>query len=158
MNENLIQSKTLAQAFFAAHTILGKASMILSPLLFLVSELIHPVSQTETVKELESVVSNSSAWFTAHILALFAIALLPFAVLNLMNYIHGKSSVAGYIGVISTFLGIVGVTGLTAFDLMVWQMGSNGASEEMINLYDKLTQTAGFSIPFLNIGPLFLAG
>ena len=39
---------------------------------------------------------------------------------------------------------------------MVWQIGINPNQEVMVNLYDQITQSLGFSLPFLIIGPLLL--
>lgn len=145
-----------SKSFFSINKNLGKASMIITPLFFFLSEIIHPRSETETVKELMSVANNYWVWYFAHIFALIAIIFLPFAILNLINYIDNKNISTYYIGCILSFIGIVGVSGYTAFDLIVWQIGINPNQEAMINLYEQITQSLGFSIPFLIIGPLLL--
>nr|HPM00314.1 hypothetical protein [Bacillota bacterium] len=63
-------------------------SLIGSPLFFLISELLHPVTQDEAVKELQSVASNHTQWYLAHMAALFAIILLPYAIQGLLVLIE----------------------------------------------------------------------
>lgn len=135
---------------------IGGIALIGSPLLFLISELIHPVTQTDTAKELASIAVHYNQWYLAHILALGAITLLPFAILTILNILDKRSLKLSYIGAVLSSVGIVAVSGLTAFDLVVWQMGANGATEGMIQLFDRITQSPGFSLPFLSIGPLAL--
>lgn len=142
--------------FFSRNKLLGKISLIITPLFFFLSEVIHPRSETDTIKELMSVANNYSVWFFAHIFALIAIIFIPFAILSLFNYINNKNMTLGYIGCIFSFIGIVGVSGYTAFDLIVWQLGVNPNQEAMVSLYNQITNTLGFSIPFLMAGPLSL--
>lgn len=138
------------------YSIIGRIALIGSPLLFLLSELLHPVTQTETALELASVAANYDKWYIAHILALGAIILLPFAVLFLLYMLREHNLVINYVGTSLSLIGIVAVSGLTSFDLIVWQMGKGGPTDAMVKLFDQITQSLGFSIPFLTIGPLLL--
>lgn len=135
---------------------LGGFALIGSPLLFLTSELLHPVTQADTAKELASVAINHNQWYLAHLLALGAIVLLPFAILTILNILDRRCLKLSCTGAVLSTIGIIAVSGLTSFDLVVWQMGINGASDEMVKLYDRITGSPGFSIPFLSIGPLAL--
>lgn len=131
-------------------------ALIGSPLMFLISEIIHPVSQSETAKELASVASNHSRWYFAHIAALFAIILLPYAIQGLLALLGGYRFVLSRAAAGISSIGIIAVSGLLAFDLITWVMAVNGSREEMIRLYDAITFSSGFSLPFLIIGPLIL--
>ncbi|HPW40830.1 MAG TPA: hypothetical protein PLW98_04900 [Bacillota bacterium] len=131
-------------------------SLIGSPLFFLISELLHPVTQDEAVKELQSVASNHTQWYLAHMAALFAIILLPYAIQGLLVLIGEHSLILSRTAAGLISVGTVAVSGLLAFDLITWVMAINGSREEMIRLYDAITQSPGFSLPFLVIGPLIL--
>ena len=131
-------------------------ALIGAPLLFLLSEIVHPESQTETIKELANVSEHMTQWFAAHLLVLGAIIMLPFAVQGLLDLLDGRFYTLGHIAAGLTSTGIIGVTGLLAFDLITWQMVANGPNEEMVRLYDRIAQSPGFSLPFLTIGPLML--
>jgi hypothetical protein len=131
-------------------------SLIGSPLYFLISELLHPVTQSEAAKELQSVASNHIQWYLAHMAALFAIILLPYAIQGLLALLGERSLILSRTAAGLISVGTVAVSGLLAFDLITWVMAVNGSREEMIRLYDAITQSPGFSLPFLIIGPLML--
>ncbi len=143
-------------SFIKKNKSIGKVSLIMAPLFFFLSEIFHPRSETDTVKELMAVANNYTVWYFAHIFALIAIVFLPFVLLNLMHYIDNRNISIGHMGYIFSIIGVIGVSGYTAFDLMVWQIGINPNQEIMVNLYDQITQSLGFSLPFLIIGPLLL--
>lgn len=131
-------------------------ALIGSPLLFLISEIIHPETQIEAAKELSSVASNHTQWYIAHMAALFAIILLPYAIQGLLALLGEHCIILSHAaaGIIS--IGTIAISGLLAFDLITWVMAVNGSKEEMIRLYEAITQSPGFSLPFLIIGPLTL--
>lgn len=131
-------------------------ALIGAPLMFLISEIIHPVSQSETAKELASVSSNHSQWYFAHIAALLAIIFLPYAIQGLLELLGGYRFILSRAAAALISIGIIAVSGLLAFDLITWVMAVSGSREGMIRLYDAITQSSGFSLPFLIIGPLIL--
>jgi hypothetical protein len=131
-------------------------ALIGSPLLFMISEIIHPETQSEAVKELASAAANHEQWYIAHLAALFAIILLPFAIQGLMALLGEYSYVLSRVAAALISVGTVAVSGLLAFDLITWVMAENGSREEMIRLYMAITQSSGFALPFLIIGPLTL--
>jgi hypothetical protein len=131
-------------------------ALIGAPLLFLISEIIHPETQAEAAKELASVASNYTQWYIAHLAALFAIILLPFAIQGLLALLDGYGYVLSRVAAALISVGTVAVSGLLAFDLITWVMAENGSREEMIGLYEAITKSSGFSLPFLIIGPLTL--
>lgn len=142
--------------FLNKNKYIGRASLIVTPLFFFLSEIFHPRSETDTVKELMAVAENYTEWYMAHLFALIAIVFIPFAVLNLMRYIDNRNIAIGHMGYVFSILGVIGVSGYTAFDLIVWQIGIHPNQEVMVSLYDQITQSLGFSLPFLMVGPLFL--
>lgn len=129
-------------------------ALVIAPLLFLASELIHPITQTTTEAELASVAANYQRWYFAHILVLGAIILLPFALMGLYKITKRYAEGLSYFALALSLVGVIAVSGLTAFDLIVWQIGSQGPTAEMVMLYDRITQTLGFSLIFLTVGPL----
>lgn len=135
---------------------IGGVALIGAPLLFLLSEISHPASQVETAMELLSVACHMNQWYVAHILALGAILLLPFAVQGLLDLLGGRYCVLSHIAAGLASVGVTAVSGMLAFDLVTWQMAAGGPNAEMIGLYDRVTGSLGFSLPFLTIGPLAL--
>lgn len=131
-------------------------AMIGSPLLFMLSEIFHPVTQTEAAKELSSVASHFTQWYIAHLLALGAIILLPYAVQGLLSLLDGSCYILSHVAAGLSSIGVVAISGLLAFDLVTWQMAAGGSREEMVRLYEQVTGSLGFSLPFLTAGPLTL--
>lgn len=131
-------------------------ALIGSPLLFLISEIIHPETQNEAAKELASVASNHTQWYIAHMAALFAIILLPYAIQGLLALLGEHSFTLSHAAAALISVGTVAVSGLLTFDVITWVMAVNGSRGEMIRLYESITQSPSFSLPFRIIGPLTL--
>jgi len=92
----------------------------------------------------------------AHMAALVAFVLLPFAIQGLLAPLDGYRFVLSRAAAALIYVGTVAVSCLLAFDLITWIMAVSDERGEMIKLYEAITQTPSFSLPFLIIGPLTL--
>lgn len=137
---------------------LGKASMILVPLSFSLSELFHPITMETPAEELASAGQYATRWLVAHLFALVALSLLPFLALRLCDYIRVKYQTFAVSACALALVGTVLTSGLLAFDFVILGMSANDAADAMVALYVGLNESI-FGILFLRMGPLvFLLG
>lgn len=137
---------------------LGKASMILVPLCFSLSELFHPITLATPVEEIQSAGQYATRWLVAHLLALVALLLIPFLVMKLCDYVEEKYRKLATPACVLAIMGTVLTTGLLVFDFVILDMSASGALDAMVALYVRLNESI-FGILFLKIGPLvFLLG
>jgi hypothetical protein len=137
---------------------MGRISIIAVPLFFALSELIHPITQNTILEEIKSAKDNSLSWIISHVLALIAIIFLPFLVQKLICFIDEKNIKSSIFGIVLSYIGIIGVTGLLAYDFILWDAWRVG-SDEIVGKYLEILNTSAFGILFLLSGPvLFLIG
>lgn len=142
----------------AINKTLGRISLIAVPLFFSLSELVHPITQDTILKEIRSAKNNSLSWLIAHALALLAIIFLPFLVQKLLCFIDDKKLKSSILGAALSYMGIIGVTGLLAYDFILWDAWKAG-SDEIVGNYLEILNTSAFGFIFLFLGPvLFLLG
>jgi hypothetical protein len=126
------------------------ACMVIAPLLVLVSEVIHPAEKSSSREQLAVIARHLDRWYAAHLIALVAIALLVPAVLGLMHMLRERQVAWGHVGGGLALLGLLAVTGIVAVEGFVgWQAAAGGDRAQMVALFDRLTGTAGFVIPFI---------
>jgi hypothetical protein len=56
--------------------IVAGACMVVAPIVLLVAMVIHPASDMDEATQVATIADNLDAWYTAHLLALVAIALM----------------------------------------------------------------------------------
>jgi hypothetical protein len=89
------------------------ACLIAAPLVFVVSESIHPDDKTNATDEVRVVASGLDRWYTAHALEIVGLALMVGAVLGLAHLLHERSPGAAVTGGALALVGIV--VGAAAF-------------------------------------------
>jgi hypothetical protein len=135
------------------------ACMVVAPLLVLVSEVIHPAEKSNTRDQLAVIAGHLDRWYVAHLIAIVAIALAVPAVLGLMHMLRERQVAWGHLGGGLALLGLLAITGLVAVEGFVgWQAAAGGDRAQMVALFDRLTNTAGFVIPFIVVAYGFMLG
>jgi hypothetical protein len=148
----------LSDAHHFRKTIAGFC-MVLAPLLVLVSEVIHPAEKSNSGDQLAVIAGHLDRWYVAHLIAIVAIALLVPAVLGLMHMLREREVAWGHLGGGLAMLGLLAITGIVAIEGFVgWQAAAGGDRAQMVALFDRLTGTAGFVIPFMVVAFGFMLG
>ncbi|MFN2616618.1 MAG: hypothetical protein ABR581_05770 [Thermoleophilaceae bacterium] len=133
--------------------------MVAAPLLLLVSEVLHPAEKTDTRDQLAVITGHLDRWYAAHLIAIVAIALLVPAVLGLMHMLREREVALGHLGGGLAMLGLLAITGIVAIEGFVgWQAAAGGDRAQMVALFERLTGTAGFVVPFLVVAFGFMLG
>jgi hypothetical protein len=133
--------------------------MMLAPLLILVSEVIHPAEKSNSRDQLAVIAGHLDRWYAAHLIALVAIALTVPAVLGLMHMLRERQVAWGHLGGALAMLGLLAITGIVAVEGFVgWQAAAAGDRGQMVALFDRLTGTAGFVVPFMVVAFGFMLG
>lgn len=137
---------------------LGRVALIAVPLFFVLSELIHPITQDTILGEIQSANNNDLRWVVSHVLALIAIIFLPFMAQKLICYIDDRKVKSSIFGLAISYIGIIGVVGLVAYDftlLDAWKVGD----DSIIADYLGILNNSVYGKIFLIIGPIiFLFG
>ncbi len=120
---------------------IGIISSLLVPLFFFLSELFHPITMDTPAKEIISAQQNSAKWLIAHIFALFALILMPFLVVRLLDFINDNKKKIVIVPYIMAIIGTILTTGLLTFDFFVYVMGKIGTKEDIIQMYDLLNNS-----------------
>ncbi|WP_105614743.1 hypothetical protein [Vallitalea okinawensis] len=137
---------------------LGRIALIVVPLFFALSELTHPITQDTILGEINSAKDNSLKWLISHLFVLVAIIFLPFLINKLISYIDEKKIKTTILGVFLSYAGIIGVTGLLAYDFILWDAWKVG-NNEVIGEFLEILNSSTFGILFLSYGPiLFILG
>lgn len=137
---------------------IGRVALIAVPLFFALSELVHPITQDTILGEIQSAKVNDLRWIVSHILALIAIVFLPFLAQKLICYIGDKKVTPSLIGLVLSYIGIMGIVGLLTYDFLLWDAWKVGNDFVIANYLNILNHSAYGAI-FLIIGPvLFLSG
>lgn len=137
---------------------LGRIALIVVPLFFALSELIHPVTKDTVIGEIDSAKNNSLEWLISHVFALIAIIFLPFIVQKLISFIDERKVKSSLLGICFSYFGIIGVTGILVYDFMLWDAWRVG-NNEIIGNYLEILNYSVFGHLFLLLGPiLFLVG
>jgi hypothetical protein len=132
---------------------LGRISIIVVPLFFALSELVHPITQDTILGEIQSAKDNDIRWLIAHALALIAIVFLPFLAQKLICYIDDKKVKSSILGLALSYIGIIGVTGLLIYDFILWDAWKVG-NDEIVAKYLDILYNSVYGKLFLLIGPI----
>jgi hypothetical protein len=83
------------------------ACLIAAPLVFVVSESIHPDDKTNATDEVAVIAGGLDRWYTAHALEIVGIALMVGAVLGLAHLLHERSPGYAVVGGGLALIGLV---------------------------------------------------
>lgn len=143
----------------------GAVCLVLSPVLLLLSALVHPVGRSDYGEQLEVIAGGLNRWYFGHLIFLVGLGLLIPAVLTLKRLARERAGSLGTAGSILAVVGILAFTGFIAIDGFVfWAMADPDLDRAaMVALYEQLEEGAGIFLPFpftsmaLNLGLLLLA-
>lgn len=124
--------------------------MALAPLVLLVGMVVHPERKSDVSAQLAIAADNLNAWYVSHLLVLIALVLAVPVVLGFMHMLREREVALGHLGGALGLIGILAVVGVVAMDGFVgWQASVAEANRgEMVALYERLTETAGVTVPF----------
>lgn len=140
------------------------ASMVLAPLMLLISAILQPALKSNDAAQLLVITGDLDGWFASQAFALAAVALTVPAVLGLMHMLRERQWVAGTVGGALGLLGLLAVTGTIAINLVAWEMMRFGIPiPATAAVLEDAKNTAGMQIPFiilpfaLSVGMVVLA-
>lgn len=134
-------------------------SMVLAPLLLLVSAIIQPSLKDSTLAQLAVISENLDAWFIASAVGLAALALIVPAILGLMHMLRERQAAAGMIGGALALVGVLAAVGTIALNLVQWELMRFGVPiPEATAVITDLRNVAGIEIPFLILPFAFALG
>jgi hypothetical protein len=144
---------------------LAGVSLILAPLLLLLSELVNPSAEGEAGLLLVEAAGNSVGYYLDGLLGLAASILLVPAFLGIMHLLRGRGAVLGHVGGALAVVGAVGLAIASALAFVVLEMVDDDAERgEMIALLERLDDNTGLGLVFVlmlglgfNAGPILLA-
>lgn len=123
--------------------------MVLAPLFLLVSAIVHPGFKTDEAELLASAAGSLDAWYLAEMLVLISIVLAVPATLGLMHMLRERHVAAGHVGGGLALIGLLAFTGVTAIQLVVWQMAQPQLERgQMVSLLEGVNNATGIFIPF----------
>jgi hypothetical protein len=123
--------------------------MMLAPLLLLVSAIVHPGFETDEAELLASAAASLDAWYLAEMLILVSIVLAVPATLGFMHMLREQQVAAGHVGGGLALIGLLAFTGVTAMQLVVWQMAQPQLERgQMVSLLQGVNDATGIFIPF----------
>jgi hypothetical protein len=135
------------------------ACMVLAPLLLLVGQVLHPKTETDVAAQLAVIADNTDRWVAAHVIILMSIAFAVPAVLGLMHMLREREVAWGHVGGALAMLGLLALVGLVAVEGFVgWQAGTAGDRAAMTALFEGLTESAAFVVPFVVVAYGFMVG
>ena len=123
------------------------ATMILSPLLGLVSALAAPPLRSTASAEVAEIARHSDRWYLYALFIAASMWLLVPAVLGLTAMVAERAPRLGLVGGGLALFGALVATGDAATELMYWQMGAPGADRgQMAALAHRYENAAGSSL------------
>jgi len=123
--------------------------MVLAPLLLLVGAIVHPGFETDEAQMLASAAGSLDAWYLAEMFFLISIVLAVPATLGLMHMLRERHVAAGHVGGGLALVGLLAFTGVTAMQLVVWQMAQPQLERgQMVSLLQGVNDATGIFIPF----------
>ena len=149
---------TTGKQFEIMSKTIGRVALIVVPLFFALSELLHPITQDTILGEIQSAKDNDVRWMISHLLALIAIIFLPFLAQKLIYYIDDRKVKSSIFGLVLSYIGIIGIVGLLTYDFILWDAWKVGNDHVIVNYLGILNGSVYGKI-FLMIGPItFLLG
>ena len=125
--------------------------MIAAPVLFLVSSIVSPTLDSDEAKLVASAAEHPDRWYASNLLFMLAFALFLVATLGVMHMLRERGAAFGHIGGALALVGILASLASSAGFMVVWQM-AGGDRNEMVNLLDRVFNTAGSAVPLLFLG------
>jgi hypothetical protein len=114
----------------------------------LVSAIVHPGFKTDEAELLASAAGSVDAWYLAEMLVLISIVLAVPATLGLMHMLRERHVAAGHVGGGLALIGLLAYTGVTAMQLVVWQMAQPQLERGLVSLLQGVNDATGIFIPF----------
>lgn len=128
---------------------LGRAALFALPLLVLVASVAHPSHRLWNTA-VAVAAGQRERWYLSHLLVLVGMALLVLVVAELQRALPGPRDRLEQAGAGLTLVGAVGVGGLGAIELVVWEMSHPSLSAaEMAELGDRMAHSLLFVVPLL---------
>ena len=137
----------LSNAHHFRKTVAGLCMMV-APLLLLAGLVIHPSSGTGEGSMLNAAAGDPDAWYAAHLLILMAVVLTVPAVLGLMHMLRERQVAFGHAGGGLALLGLLAFVGIIAVEGFVGWQAASGDHAQMTALFERLNDSAGYTIPF----------
>jgi hypothetical protein len=98
---------------------------------------------------LASAAGSLDAWYLAQMLILVSIVLAVPATLGFMHMLRERQVAAGHVGGGLALIGLLAFTGVTAMELVVWQMAQPQLERgQMVSLLQGVNDATGIFIPF----------
>lgn len=132
------------------------ATMIVGPLLGLVSAVASPPLKSGTAAQLAEIARHPDRWYLYAIFITAGCALAVPAVIGVTSMLAGRAPRLALIGGALSLLGVLVAVGDATTELMYWQMAAPGADRaEMVALSDRYDNATGASLVF-TVGGLAL--
>jgi hypothetical protein len=134
------------------------ACLIAAPLVFIVSESVHPDDKTNAADEVRVVAGGLDRWYTAHALEIVGLALMVGAVLGLAHLLHERSPGAAVVGGALALIGIVvGAAAFGAEGIGGYYLVKHAPSAAAVQAWDEMYHGARI-IPFFAASLLVFVG
>jgi hypothetical protein len=134
------------------------ACLIAAPLVFIVSESIHPDDKTNATDEVRVIASGLDRWYTAHALEIVGMTLMVGAVLGLAHLLHERSAGAAVLGGALALIGLVmGAAAFGAEGLGGYYMVKHAPSAAAVQAWDDMYNGMRI-IPFFAASLLIFVG
>ena len=134
-------------------------SMVVAPLLFLASAILSPRLTSDEARQLAVVGGHADRWYASNALGLLSLLVLVPAILGLMHMLRERQAGLGHLGGALALVGAMLSALGTGVALVIWQMAAASADPRaMTALYERLTGTAGVSVPLVAGGFVLAAG
>jgi hypothetical protein len=135
------------------------ASMILGPLLSLVSAIVSPQLESGAAAQLAQIAHHPDRWYLYALFITVGAWLFVPSTLGLMNMLAVRAPRASIVGGSLTLVGVLVAIGDGTTELMYWQMGAHGAHRaQMAALSNRYDNATGSSLFFTVGGLALLAG
>jgi hypothetical protein len=108
-----------------------------------------PSPKTDEAELLASAAGSLDAWYLAEMLIVVAIVLAVPATLGFMHMLRERQAAAGHVGGGLALIGLLAFTGVTAMQLVVWQIAQPQLERgQMVSLLQGVNDATGIFIPF----------
>jgi hypothetical protein len=133
-------------------------SLVVGPALGVVGTALHPARKGDEAEHLASVGVNLDRWYAAHLLFVLALLLAVPSILALVQLVGARRRVWAQAGGALAFVGLVAVTPVIAWELVIWEMAKPARDQaEMIVLLERINTAPGL-VPFYLASLAFPAG
>jgi hypothetical protein len=115
------------------------ACLIAAPLVFVVSESIHPDDTMDGSDEVRTIAGGLDRWYTAHVLEVVGFALLIGAVIGLAHLLHERRPMSAVVGGGLAIVGIVGITaGVGAEGIGGYYLVKHASNADAVRAFDDM--------------------